>query len=274
MFGQLEQLETRQMLSASLSAGVLSIVGTAGNDTLLVNPGKPGEIIVTENGSPTGTFLSADVTKIKVTADSGNDLVTINVFEASEIRGGAGNDVLQGGNLGDKIYGEAGADLLKGFGGNDSLYAGDGNDTVFGGTGDDYIEGGAGSDYLYGDSGNDTIYGENFSLFRVVPNLAINISLRQRTHPNFHIPILAIKNLNLKVMPIARSLKLDPKIISTVIDPIIIVPIVTYNDVIAGGTGNDKLHGNTGNDTVFGHEGNDSCWGDAGDDQLFGAGQG
>jgi Ca2+-binding RTX toxin-like protein len=73
----------------------------------------------------------------------GNDYMVDNSSDtlANTMRGGNGNDVVDGGQGADKLYGDAG------------------NDNLSGGVGNDSLEGGTESDILYGDAGNDLING-------------------------------------------------------------------------------------------------------------------
>ena len=64
--------------------------------------------------------------------------------------GGAGNDIIIGGEQADLIYGGKG---------NDYIYGGDGRNAIYGGANDDVIVGGYDNDRLFGDAGNDIIYG-------------------------------------------------------------------------------------------------------------------
>lgn len=73
--------------------------------------------------------------------------------------GGAGDDILTGGDAADHLVGGVGADTLDGAGGADILDGGDGADTLIGGDGDDTLDGGAGNDTLQGGSGADTLIG-------------------------------------------------------------------------------------------------------------------
>jgi uncharacterized delta-60 repeat protein len=83
-------------------------------------------------------------------------------INASEIRGGSGNDLIVGNPWSDYnevLSGGSGNDTLRGNGGNDGLFGEDGNDRLEGGTGDDYLSGGANNDVLHGGDGNDTLEG-------------------------------------------------------------------------------------------------------------------
>ena len=66
------------------------------------------------------------------------------------IDGGAGSDIIIGGEQADLIYGGKG---------NDYIYGGDGRNAIYGGVGNDVIVGGYDNDRLFGDAGNDTIFG-------------------------------------------------------------------------------------------------------------------
>jgi Ca2+-binding RTX toxin-like protein len=70
-----------------------------------------------------------------------------------------GNDVMDGGAGDDKLYGGYGYDTLKGGEGNDELYGNSGSDDLDGGAGDDRLVGGYGYDTLTGGEGNDELYG-------------------------------------------------------------------------------------------------------------------
>lgn len=157
----------------SLSNGVLSIVGTTGNDRITVSSNGIG-LTVTRNGVAS-VYPVSSVTRIAVQGWAGDDYIEVgsNVAANVLILGGDGNDTLHGGAGNDTIYGGAGNDLIYGHGGNDSLFGetgadtllgGAGNDTISGGNGADSIDGGAGNNVLNGDGGKDTIRCANGSV--------------------------------------------------------------------------------------------------------------
>jgi RNA polymerase sigma factor (sigma-70 family) len=198
-----EELETRKLFSASLSAGVLTVNGSAGNDQIQVSMsyGPLFNIVnVVENGVTTGSFISSTVTSISVYGNAGNDTIAIGAgIGNTSINGGVGDDALYGGNGNDYIFcgegndyasGGAGNDTIDGWNGNDYLVGGDGsdsllgyygsdtligqagndslsgeydNDNLYGGDGSDWITGGAGDDGLFGEAGGDSLYGEDGS---------------------------------------------------------------------------------------------------------------
>lgn len=150
-----EPLESRQLMSVSLSNGVLSVVGTNNNDVITfefdrVSTGGSGPAVgvtdwleINDNGVVSRRLLTsqlpgAQISSIVVTGMGGNDRIEV-------IDGGDGM-------LTRDMYVEAG-------GGNDTVVTGDGVDTVYGGDNDDSITGNEGADYLDGDSGNDDLFG-------------------------------------------------------------------------------------------------------------------
>jgi Ca2+-binding RTX toxin-like protein len=172
-----EALESRQMLSASLSAkGTLVADGGSGNDTIVISrdPRRTSKIRVTINGVG-AKFPSASVKRIEMYGEGGADRLTLNdslgVISArgATLMGQAGDDTLvgglasvtfDGGDDNDSILGSSKADVMLGGAGADTLIGGKGDDQASGGAGNDLLYGSAGSDMLYGDANNDTIYGE------------------------------------------------------------------------------------------------------------------
>jgi Ca2+-binding RTX toxin-like protein len=173
----IEELETRQMLSAVLSAkGTLVADGGSGADTIVISrdPRRSSKIRVTINGVG-AKFSSASVKRIEMYGEGGADRLTLDdsrgVISArgATLMGEAGNDTLvgglaavtfDGGDDNDSILGSSKADLMMGGAGNDTLIGGKGNDLASGGAGSDMIHGSTGNDMLYGDAAGDTIFGE------------------------------------------------------------------------------------------------------------------
>src|SRR5262245_53766602 len=127
----LEVLEKRLLLSVSVSGGVLTVIGTAGNDIVRVGIEFGGTDLEVQEGFEAPVNFPIDtVTKIVIQGLGGNDSLTVeeDVTLPATIDAGGGNDVLRGGS------------------GNDRLLGGAGNDMLFGGLGGDFISGGAGKD--------------------------------------------------------------------------------------------------------------------------------
>jgi Ca2+-binding RTX toxin-like protein len=128
----LEKLESRRLMSASatLDNGVLTIVGTDGddqfmiwgsNDTVYVRHLITGTVEgrVTWQRGGGADFNGSQVQSIRIETGGGNDDVCIaNKDEPFDIPmfidGGAGHDVLAGGNAADTIVGGGGDDWIAG----------------------------------------------------------------------------------------------------------------------------------------------------------------
>ncbi len=147
------------------------IFGEGGSDTLIsVGPND------TIYGGADEDSIRSQRTPAFLFGDGGND--TIIAEATANMRGGAGDDFLQGTVEANVIYGDEGADILLGGGkGRDTLYGGKQNDSLgfFKAGGDNNLNlalsggsgGNQGSNFLRGDSGDDLVVGINIrdSLF-------------------------------------------------------------------------------------------------------------
>jgi|GEM_PF-4447588 len=89
--------------------------------------------------------------EIRIHGEAGRDTIDASSFYLDTIlKGGSGDDSIQGGTANDQIFGEEG---------NDTLASGNGDDIVIGGAGGDTIETGAGDDIVIGDQGTLTYSG-------------------------------------------------------------------------------------------------------------------
>ncbi|MEX0991213.1 MAG: hypothetical protein WD004_02960 [Actinomycetota bacterium] len=130
-------------ITSSFAAGVLTVNGTSGDDSIHVDCVGNNVVINTFNPD-TGAVLCSDVVSIKISAAGGNDLVSIFFDDVSApsldsitVNGGVGSDTINGGKFGDTLKGGRGMDFLMGN---------DGNDILNGGTGVDGCNGGPGVD--------------------------------------------------------------------------------------------------------------------------------
>ncbi|MGE5611801.1 MAG: calcium-binding protein, partial [Bacillota bacterium] len=185
-----EQLEARQLLSAVLENGTLTITGTDEADSIVVEERfatitgtstDPGTILVHWVGIRLEHVLIAkvngveqrfsydDVQRIVINGLGGDDTIdsvqTMDVaFNGSRtglpqlIYGGDGNDTITGGRGNDSIDGGDGNDVIRGGGGNDEITGGSGADTLLGNAGDDTLRGGEGNDSLDGGEGDNRLY--------------------------------------------------------------------------------------------------------------------
>src|SRR5262249_42885444 len=117
-------------------AGVLTILGDAGNNTIAVSRDAAGKILVNGGAGtvPGGTPTVANTAAISVFGLGGNDNISLDEangpLPSALLFGGDGNDTLTGGSAADLLFGQAGDDLLLGKGGADLLFGGDGNDIL------------------------------------------------------------------------------------------------------------------------------------------------
>lgn len=167
---QLESLEGRRLLTATLEAGVLTVIGTNGPDVIGIRPAPNGQLAVFEGVySPTTTgpvrpptlFPAAAVNSIVIRGLEGNDAISVLAVKPAPsptlapavpiptlISGGPGNDRIHG-NVGpDRIHGDAGDDFIDANRGNDSVSGDDGRDVIRGGPGADHLSGGNNNDFI------------------------------------------------------------------------------------------------------------------------------
>lgn len=125
-------------VTSNLTGGVLVVRGTQGDDAIQVKL-KGGNIKID------GSFALADVKKIVVVGDAGNDTINVagGITKKTLIYGNQGNDTLNGGGGADQVFGGPGDDALTGNVGADSLWGGLGNDTLNGDAGDKQVDQGS-----------------------------------------------------------------------------------------------------------------------------------
>jgi len=287
----IECLESRRLLSVSASfipsAGILSVVGDADNNTIVVSRDAAGEILVNGGAVPVagGTPTVANTKSIQVFGQDGNDTIspdeTNGALPAANLFGGNGNDSLTGGSGNDQLFGQGDNDTLLGKGGNDLLFGGDANDVLTGGAGNDQVFGqggddrmiwnpGDGTDLNEGGDGNDTteVNGGNGS--EVFTATANGSRVRfDRTSPAppapFSIDIGTTENLVLNANGGDDTFTGGnglAGLISLTVDG------GAGNDSLTGGDGNDRLIGGDGNDLIVGGRGNDVALMGAGDDTF------
>jgi Ca2+-binding RTX toxin-like protein len=283
-----ELLDERVLLSVTASfspgAGILSILGDAQNNNIVISRDAAGTILV--NGGAVriqgGAATVANTTLIQAFGQDGNDIISLDetngALPAANLFGGNGNDILTGGSGNDMLFGQAGNDILLGKAGDDQLFGGDGNDTLTGGVGADQVFGEAGNDLMIwnpgegtdlneGGDGIDTVQvngGNGAETFTVTAN-GSRVRFDRTDPAPFSIDIgtsekLAV-NMNGGDDTFTAGNGLAPLIAITVDGG-------AGNDNITGGDGNDTLIGSDGNDTIIGGRGADTLVGGAGDDTF------
>ncbi len=127
-----------------LSDGVLTLIGSSGNDSISLRRLGTGYTLVT-NIPGIGTYTIPNrtlVSRIVVRALNGNDTVNLAALltnQPSEVYGGIGNDRITGGPAHDILMGDSGNDVLTGGRGDDLLIGGDGRDRLVGSLGNDLL---------------------------------------------------------------------------------------------------------------------------------------
>jgi Ca2+-binding RTX toxin-like protein len=117
-------------------------------------------VTVTVNGRAT-QYLAITNPEITVNGLGGSDVIDGRLLQTVRLvaNGGAGNDLIFGGQADDRLSGGEGGDVIYGQGGDDVITGGAGNDLLLGGAGDDELYGEAGLDVLDGGAGTDRVSG-------------------------------------------------------------------------------------------------------------------
>ncbi len=287
-FGGLESLDNRVLpaVSATFSpgAGLLTILGDAQNNNIVVSRNAAGTLLV-NNGAVAITGGQANVsntTLIQIFGQGGNDNLSLDetngALPSANLFGGAGNDTLIGGSGNDQLFGEAGKDTLLGKGGNDLLFGGDGNDILTGGAGNDQDFGqsgddrliwnpGDGSDLNEGGDGVDTVEvngGNGAENFTVAAN-GTRVRFDRTDPAPFSLDIGSSENLVVNANGGDDTFTAGNGLASLIA---ITVDGGDGNDTLIGGDGNDTLIGGDGNDIINGGRGNDVALMGAGDDTF------
>jgi hypothetical protein len=232
--------------TATFSSGVLSVSGDAANNSIVISRNAAGRILVNDGAVAVavtgGTPTVANTSLIRVFGQAGSDTISLSetngALPAANLFGGAGNDILTGGDADDQGFGQ---------GGDDRMLWNPGDDT-------DLNEGGDGSDTVEANGGNGaeqftaTANGARVRFDRVAPApFAIDIGTSEKL----------VVNANGGDDSFATTGNLAALIAITV----------------DGGAGNDTILGSNGADVLLGGDGNDVVDGQQGDDvALLGAG--
>ena len=204
------------------NTGADTFFGRGGDDTFTWNPGDGNDAIDGDAGTDTHIFngsngdeimtVAPNGARVTLTRNLGNIVMDIGTFERVTINalggidtvsgatglaavlplltvdGGAGNDVLNGGNGADVLLGGADNDVIDGNGGADTAFMGGGDDTFIWdpGDGSDIVEGEAGSDtLLFNGSNGDEIFdasanGSRLRFFRNLGNIVMDVGTTER----------------------------------------------------------------------------------------------
>jgi Ca2+-binding RTX toxin-like protein len=281
-----QHLEDQSMaITASFSAGALSVLGDNLNNKVKISRNAAGRILVNDDAVAVtgGTPTVANTSVIQIFGLGGDDAITLDesngALPAVQMFGGAGNDTLTGGSGADQLFGQAGNDVILGKGGNDLIFGGAGNDVLTGGDGDDQVFGEGGNDRMIWNPGDDTDLfeggdgtdtaeingGNGAEVFQITAN-GTRVRFDRLTPAPFSIDIGTTENLVLNanggddVVTAGNGLG---ALIKLTIDG------GAGNDTITGGDGADVLIGGDGNDAIIGGRGNDTALLGAGDDTFI-----
>ena len=158
---ELERLEPRTVpaVTAALGAGVLTIAGGPGRETIHVsfNPAN-GALVVSDAAGPVAMFSSAAVQSIGITeADSGMITVDNSVLQPTTIQAGTGPEVIRTGGGPTTVFGGSGPDKLIAGNGPATLVGGTGQNTLYAGPSPDVLVGGQGRNQFFHVTPADTV---------------------------------------------------------------------------------------------------------------------
>ncbi len=218
------------------------VSGGLGNDVLRGGAGS-GDLLVESGDVPTLTLAPSSLTGLGTDSLSG--------FEGAQLRGGAGNNIIDASRFVfmTTLWGGAGDDSLLGGAKSDELNGEDGNDTLIGGVSNDLLDGGVGQDTVIGLANN-------------------NVTVTSSQIPGGN-------SLGTDTYSSIEALQLTGGSAANRFDASGFSGNVTLvgmagNDTLMGGTGNDSLAGGAGNDSLVGGDGHDSILGEAGNDVVKG----
>lgn len=264
---------TIQAVTASFSAGTLTVFGDALDNNTTVSRNAAGQLLV--NGGAVavtgGTPTVANTSLIQVFGQGGNDVITLNeangALPRANLFGGAGNDTLISGSGADMLFGQSGNDRLEGKGGNDFLFGGTEDDVLIGGDADDQMFGESGNDRLIWNPGDDTDLheggagfdttevngGNGTERFTVTAN-GTRVRFDRLDPAPFSIDMGTMERLEVNMNGGDDHFSATGNLAALIQ---IHVDGGAGNDTILGSNGADTLIGGIGNDFIDGQQGND-----------------
>jgi Ca2+-binding RTX toxin-like protein len=253
-----QTLESRRFLAATLVDGVLTVVGTSGNDDLRVFAGANNDIIARTNVADQ-SFPRGDVTAITLDGFRGNDLIAISqkLKISATLTGSAGSDTLMGGGASDSINGSTGNDSLLGGPGNDLLDGDYHDDTLNGEDGDDTLIGRFGRNAVAGGAGVDV---SDYGWISATTSERMRFNDFERSNQPVGIFFTAGETPNVYSQQGLDDVAVDVDAIAG----------TRFRDIMTGGNEANIFRGRGGPDTMYGGGGADSLFGDDGTDNIFG----
>jgi Ca2+-binding RTX toxin-like protein len=263
-------------VTATFSAGVLTVNGDSLDNTITVSRDAAGKILV-NGGAVTvigGTPTVANTAEIRANGLGGQDVISLSeasgALPRANFNGGSGNDTLTGGSGNDQLSGQAGNDTLLGKGGFDFLFGGTENDTLTGGDADDQVFGQGGTDRMIWNPGDDTDLNEGaggtdtvevnggggLEQFTATAN-GTRVRFDRLNPAPFSIDIGTSEKLVLNANGGDDSFSATGNLAALI------------QSTVDGGTGNDTLLGSNGADVLLGGDGQDFVDGQQGNDVAF-----
>ena len=299
-----EPLEHRQLMSASLVNGQLTVIGIDASDQIRIDVAANGILFVDQNGARQA-FSTYETRSIALDARGGNDRVEVtpNVRQPTTLSGGTGNDTLIGGSGADAFIGGDGTDLadysartsnltvsiddrandgapgegddvrtdvenVRTGSGNDRVTGSSNDDALFTGAGHDTVRGGGGNDLISAGDGNDLVWGESEPSRFATPKGTAAVT---------KISSAAI----LKRISFSNTVRSGAGL--SIFKPIdiglIVAKPIRGGSVIGSKLSDidlvrrnycDTILAGAGNDTVHGGDGDDDIWGGTDNDRLHG----
>ncbi|MEP0919876.1 DUF4347 domain-containing protein [Leptolyngbya sp. DQ-M1] len=236
------------------------IGGADGDDTM--EGGADADVMIGDNGTITRHLVNGAWQRYVAPFNS----VIRDIVRFDDVDRIGGNDVMRGGAGDDIIQGQRGDDWIDGGAGDDELYGQLGNDTIGGGEGQDTILGDVGIIVRDYNSNGTARINLNGSWHRdvILTDVGRLTGAVSGTQPGqFQNPDLLLlageyDAAGNKVLE-AGQWKLTTYQVSLFADG---------NDTIDGGAGEDALFGQRGNDFIQGGTGNDYIEGNAGNDSI------
>ena len=265
-------------------AGVHTILGMAGDDTIILRGGN--NYIDGGDGIDTLSYVNENGVTLTLVGGSGiatvgaytDTLVNIeNIIGSNNSNANLAKDIITGDEYANTIRGMTGDDTISGGGGDDYLEGNSDNDTLYGGTGLDTLDGGGGNDYLYGNSattadtvankiyggsGQDNIFG-SLSGDTLYGDSSAGASSGQGDILRYDLIVASGVHVNLANMTATGW--------NGVADLATLDTIGGFANV-RGSTSADKLEGTMGAESIYGGAGNDLIVGAGGADTLLGEG--
>ncbi len=272
---------------------VLYFGGTAGDDTIHVDPAGADQVTISNNTQMIGTFPAGD--SVLVFGGSGGDTIEASaaLMTPVELNGGGGNDSITGGGADDMLIGGPGANTLSGGQGDDMLVSDTAElDSLSGGTGNDTYLIIPGGDPIVDETGDTTgidtldfsqaVMGVTVDLTKTSgelqtvddrgDELALQGSFENVTGTTYNDTITGSDTGGVIKSGGGSDYLIGGSGTDTIVGGSGNSGIPDGETTIYGGGGNDIIFGGYGNDSIVGGAGNDSTTGGSGDATIYGGG--